>query len=240
MCGNYFLSKQEVRKAIAYSIDKENIVSSIFNNRYYTSSFPLDFGSWLCQEQDASSGYNLDQAKQLLVDNGWNYRNQYWQKTENYKTQKLVLNLLVKASDLSKVSVAQNIKGQLENQGIRINIVQAADNQYNSSLQNKNYDIALCSNYVSPSPNLNTYFGEGNLANYNNDEVNNIISEVNNTTDENILKEKYKRLIEIYKSDIPYVSLYSNKHIVAYNSELVGEITPNWFYQFYGIENWYK
>ncbi len=107
-------------------------------------------------------------------------------------------------------------------------------------MQNKNYDIALCSNYVSPSPNLNTYFGEGNLANYNNDEVNNIISEVNNTTDENILKEKYKRLIEIYKSDIPYVSLYSNKHIVAYNSELVGEITPNWFYQFYGIENWYK
>ena len=66
------------------------------------------------------------------------------------------------------------------------------------------------------------------------------MNEVKNTTDETILKEKYIRLSEIYRTDIPYVSLYHNKHIVAYNSALVGEITPNWFYQFYGIEGWYK
>ena len=52
---NYFLSKQEVRQAISYSIDKENIISSVLNNKYYTSNFPLDFGSWLNIEQDASS-----------------------------------------------------------------------------------------------------------------------------------------------------------------------------------------
>lgn len=237
---NYFLSKQEVRRAIAYSIDKENIVSSIFNNKCYTSSFPLDYGSWLCQEQDTSSGYNVDQAKQLLVDNGWNYRNQYWQKTEDYKTQKLVLNLLVRASDGNRMNVANNIKAQLENQGIRINIVQASDEQYNNSITNKNYDIALCGITMSPTPSLMTYFGEGNLANYYTDETNNLMNEVKNTTDENILKKDYKRLIEIYKTDIPYISLYTNKYTVAYHSELVGDMNPNWFYQFYGIENWYK
>ena len=78
--GNYFLSKQEVRKAISYSIDKNNIVSSIFGNKYYTSSFPLDYGNWLCQDQDASLGYNTDQAKQILVENGWSYKNPNWQK----------------------------------------------------------------------------------------------------------------------------------------------------------------
>lgn len=238
--SNGFLARQEVRKAISYSIDKENIVSSIFNNKYFTSSSPLDYGNWLCQEQDASSGYNLEQAKQLLTENGWTYRNQYWQKTENYKTQKLQLNLLVKASNSSDVAVAENIKAQLENQGIRINIVQASDDQYSNNLANKNYDIALCSITVSPSPSLETYFGENNLAGYTNEEVTNIMNEVKNTTDETILKEKYKRLIEIYKTDIPYISLYSNKYTVAYNSGLVGEITPNWFNQFYGVEGWYK
>ena len=59
-------------------------------------------------------------------------------------------------------------------------------------------------------------------------------------TDENILQEKYKRLIEIYKEDIPYISLYSNKYVVAYNSGLVGDISPNWYNLFYGIEGWYK
>lgn len=238
--SNYFLSKQEIRKAISYSIDRTNITDSVFNSKYYTSSFPLDYGNWLCQEQDSSSGYNLDQAKQVLVDNGWSYKNNYWQKTENYKTQRVALNLLVKASDSAKLSVAQNIKSQLENQGIRINIVRASDTQYSSAISSKNYDIAICSMYVSPSPNLDTFFGADNLSNYSNEEVNDIMNEVKNTTDENILKEKYKRLIEIYKSDVPYISLYNNKYTVAYNSALVGDITPNWYYLFYGIEGWYK
>lgn len=237
---NYFLSKQEVRRAIAYSIDKQNIISSVFDNKRITSSFPLDFGSWLCQEQDASAGYNVEQAKQLLTENGWSYKNQYWQKVENYKTQRIVLNLLVKNSDQEKVSVAENIKIQLESQGIRVNVVKATDDQYNSRLQNKQYDMALCSTYVSPSPNLDTYFGENNYSNYVNEEVTNIRNEVINTTDENVIKEKYKRLIEIYKTDIPSISLYFNKYTVAYNSELTGDISSNWFYQFYGIETWYK
>ncbi len=237
--SNELLSKLEVRKALAYSIDKENITSNIFNNRCYATNFPLDYGSWLYQE-DGSSGYNTEQAKQVLVDSGWTYKSGVWQKNENKKTQRIELNLLVRASDSNKVAVAQNIKEQLENQGIRINIVQAADQQYNNMINNKSYDIALCSMTMSPSPNLELFFGEGNLSNYANEEVFNIINEVKNTTDENVIKEKYQRLVEIYKSDIPYISLYNNKYTVAYNSELVGELTPNWFNAFYGIENWYK
>ncbi len=71
---------------------------------------------------------------------------------------------------------------------------------------------------LSPSPNLTTYFGEGNIANYTNEEVVSIMNEVKNTTDEGILKEKYTRLAEIYKTDAPYISLYNNKYTVAYNS----------------------
>ncbi len=237
---NYFLSKPEVRKAISYSIDKENIVSSIFNNKCYTSNFPLDYGNWLAQGLEESNGYNPEQAKQILVDNNWIYRSNYWQITENYKTERLVLNLLVRASDASKIAVAENIKQQLESQGIRINIIQASDGQYNENINNRNFDIALCAMTLSTSPNLSTYFGEGNIANYNNEEMTNIMNEVKNTSDENVLKEKYARIGEIYKSEVPYISLYNNKYRVAYSSELVGEINPNWFYQFYGIEGWYK
>ncbi len=237
---NSFLSRQEVRKAIAYSIDKENIVSSVFNNKCFTSSFPLDYGSWLWQNQDGSNSYNLEQAKQVLTDNGWFFRSNSWQKTENYKTQRLALNLLVRANDSSKLAVAENIKQQLQAQGIAINIVQASNDQYNNSINSRNYDIALCSMTLSPSPNLSTYFGDINIANYENDEVKAIMNEVKNTTEENVLKEKYNKLAEIYKTDIPYISLYNNKYTVAYNSGLVGEINPNWFYQFYGIEGWYK
>ncbi len=200
----------------------------------------MDYGSWVYQEQDASSGYNLDQAKQLLVDNKWSYRNGYWQITENYRTQRLVLNLVVKASNSNHIAVAENIKTQLEAQGIRINILQYTDQQYDAALTAKNYDMILCSMYLSTSPDLTTFFGDNNLSNYQNDEVKEIMQEVKNTTDDNVIKEKYKRLAEIYKTDIPCISLYNNKQTIAYNTSLVGEISPNWFQPFYGIETWYK
>lgn len=237
---NQILSQVNVRKAICYSIDKSNIVSSVYGDNYYTSSFPLDYGTWIYQEQDSSAGYNAEQAKQMLVDEGWSYRYKYWQKTVNYKTQRISLNFVVKASDTSRVSVAENIKTQLENQGIRINLIKASDSQYQSYLANKNYDMILCSMNLSISPDLSTFFGENNLANYSNEEVTNIMNEVKNLNDEEKLKEDYKRLGEIYKTEMLYLSLYNNKYTVAYNQNLAGTLEPNWFYQFYNIKDWHK
>lgn len=237
---NQILSQVNVRKAIGYSIDKANIVSSVYGDNYYISSFPLDYGNWIYEEQDVSSGYNIEQAKQLLVDSGWNYKNKYWQKIENYKTQRIYINFVVKASDVSRVSVAENIKAQLENQGFRINLIKASDVQYQAYLTNKNYDMILCSMNLSISPDLSTFFGPGNLANFSNDEVNSIMSEVKNLKDDDKLKYDYKRLGEIYKSEMPYLSLYNSKYTVAYNMNLAGTLEPNWFYQFYNIKDWHK
>lgn len=234
------LSQINVRKAISYSIDKTNIVSSIYGDNYYTSSFPLDYGNWIYQEQDVSSGYNTEHAKQILIDSGWTYKSKYWQKTENYMTQRISLNFVVKASDEIRVSVAENIKSQLENQGIRINLIKATDVQYQNYLTNKNYDMILCSINLSVSPDLTTFFGANNLANYSNEEVTNIMNQVKNLNDEEKLKEAYKRLGEIYKTEMPYLSLYNNKYTVAYNQNLAGTLQPNWFYQFYNIKDWHK
>ena len=234
------LSQVNVRKAICYSIDKSNIVSSVYGDNYYISSFPLDYGNWIYQEQDASAGYNLDQAKEILINDGWSYKYKYWQKIVNYRTQRIVLNFVVKSSDENKVLVAQNIKTQLENQGFRINLIKANDSQYQSYLANKNYDMILCSMNLSISPDLTTFFGDNNLANYLNEEVTNIMNEVKNLNDEEKLKQDYKRLGEIYKNEMPYLSLYNNKYTVAYSTELAGTLEPNWFYQFYNIKDWHK
>lgn len=234
------LSQVNVRKAICYSIDKSNIVSSIYSDNYYVSSFPLDYGNWIYQEQDSSSSYNIEQTKQILTNDGWSYKNKYWQKVINYKIQNIYLNFVVKSSDKNRLAVAENIKVQLENQGMKINLIKASDVQYENYLKNKNYDMIMCSINLAISPDLSTFFGENNLANYSNDEVNSIMNEIKNLNDDNKLKQNYKRLEEIYKSEMPYLSLYNNKYTVAYNSALAGVKDVNWFYQFYNINDWHK
>lgn len=234
------LSQVEVRKAISLSIDRDNIISNIYGNKRVKSSFPLDHGNWLCNGLDTNIDYNPENANQILSENGWEYRNNSWQKVINGKNKKINIKLVVRASDAQKVVVANTITSMLDSRGIRVNVVQASDTQYNNYLSAKNYDMILCSRYLSLSPDLTTYFGNNNLANFYTDELQSIIQEVNNTTDENKLKEDYKKLFDMYKNTIPYISLYSNKNATVYNTSLVGEINPNWFNLFYNINTWYK
>ncbi len=239
-CNHYLLSRSEVRKAIAYAIDKSSIVSSVFNGEYYIADFPLDCGFWCYNKENSSIGYNPDQARQILIDNGWQYKNRYWQKVEDYRTIRLTIDLVVNSENYSQVQVAENIKSSLESIGIRVNLNKVSYESYNSYLENKSYAMILTGTTIGLTPDLSSYLGEDNLANYYNEETTNIINELKNVTTEEKIKENIKRLAEIYTTEFPYLSLYFNKNTVIYNSSITGDVEPNCYSIFYGIENWYR
>lgn len=226
----------EVRKAISYAIDKNAIVSNIYNSKYYIADYPLDYGHWLYNDDITSSGYNPAQSKKVLEDNGWEYKNGIWQKNINNQNIKLSFNLIVSTGDELRVKVAENIKQQLESIGIKINIVKVQS--VNSYIENQNYDLALLEMSMGVSPDLTLFVGEGNLFNYSNQGNESILEEIKETKDENLIKEKYNKLLEIYKTDLPYISLYFSNSTLIYNSKLVGTITPTWYNLYYNIENW--
>ena len=99
--------------------------------------------------------------------------------------------------------------------------------------------MMLCSINQPIAPDLNTYFGSNNLANFYNDEVNEIMNVVNNTFDENELKAKYQRLYDIYNEQVPYIGIARNKTLALKNTNLVGEVKANWYSMFYNIDEWY-
>lgn len=235
-----FLSRPEVRKAISYSIDKSGIVTSVFGGKYYTADNPLDYGNWTFDSASSSMGYNPDQAKQVLIDAGWTYKYGNWQKVENYKTIRLNINLTVDADNWAQSATADLIKANLENTGIHVTISKLSHERYKTALDNRTYGMIIAGTNSSLSPSLVTYFGTGNLANYQNEEANNLLNELISITDEGKIKENTNKLIEIYKNEVPYISLYFNKVNVIYSTSLVGEVKPNQYNIFYGIENWYR
>ena len=79
-CDDYLMKQKSVRQAINYAIDRENIISTIYNNRYYPSEYILDYGSYVYSGNSSSSGYNPEKAKEILETDGWVYTNNRWKK----------------------------------------------------------------------------------------------------------------------------------------------------------------
>lgn len=232
-------SNVSVRKAISKMLDKNNIVASCLGSGYVASNFNLDMGNWL-YTKDLSVQPNSDEAKQILEQDGWEYKNNKWKKKVNGKTLELTFSISVNGNNDKRRMVAENIKNQLANYGINVYIKELNNETYSESLNNKNYDLILTGIRCGYSPSLSTFFKEGNIANYYNSEVSEIMKIVSNTSDENKLYEKYNRLYDIYLEEVPYIGLYRNTDTIIYNQSLVGNIKANTYNLYYNIEKWYR
>ena len=235
-CKDYLLQDKSVRQAINYAIDKENIVSTVYNNKYYTSEYVLDYGSFAYANSSASSGYNPEKAKEVLNNAGWVYNNNRWRKNGKI----LSVTIATNSSDSNRCEVAKNIKVQLENIGIQVNVWEVSDAQYRYLLENKGYQILLTGIYNGYSPDISYFYGENNIANYKNDEVKSLINDLKNITDSRLLEEKYKTIIDITKDDCAYVSLYRNKNSLLVNQNVIGNFEPTNFGAFRNFETWNK
>lgn len=239
-CNSTILSNKEIRQAINSAIDKDEIIKDIYNDKNKISNFPLDFGSYVYGTNNSVMKYDENTAKNLLVDNGWKYTSKKWRKTVKNKYLKIELDLVVNKDNSYMARVAKKIKEQLEKIGIIITIKDVNSNQYDTYLKNKNYDMILLNSNYSYSPSLNKYFGDSNIANYKNEEVDKLLEEIQNSTDENEIKEKYSRIVEIYNDEAPYISLFFNQNTMIYSLNLKGNISPNSYNLFYKIESWYR
>lgn len=230
------LGKTEVRNALSHAINRDNIIATQYNSKYKVMDYSLDYGNWLRGDAGDTS-YNPELAQQILQQNGWEYKYNRWQKTENYVTQALTFRLVVQASNQTRVNIAEMIKTDMANIGINITIIKANDNQYQSYLQNKNYEAIITGTTISANPSIETYMS---TCNFNNEELNNLMAEVKNITKEDLLKEKYTRMREIFNEQKPYIGLYSSYYAVESSWTLKGSVTPNWYNVYMDINNWYK
>lgn len=228
-----------VRKAIREYINKDEVISSSYGMAFYQkANFPLNSSNYLLSLEDENF-YNLEEANGLLSSNEWALRNNEWRKVIDYKVSKLELNLVVRANDFYRVKAAENIKNQLRNQGVIINIIYAQDEEYFNYLQNKNYDMIMCNMNISIAPDLTTLFLDNNLANYNNDDIKNMIRYLDNIENEEELKNNYKKIYDAFNNDVAYIGICRNKIKILASTNLVGDVKANWYNIFNNVGEWY-
>lgn len=239
-CEDKIFQSQGVRQAIGFAIDKDNIISSVYANQKMMSAYPLDYGNYVYENNNNSSGYNAEQAKKTLEDDGWEYTNNRWSKRIDGVNTTLRIRLSVNKENSQRVQVAEIIKEQLENIGIPVTIVNLSNSQYQSALEQKDYQMLITGVYNSYSPDLTYFFGENNISNYRNENILSILSSGISTKSSKVLKEKYSEIYNTYKAEVPFIGLYRSKNITITSQKLIGEIIVNNYSTFYNISNWYR
>ena len=232
------LSDVNVRKAIKYTINKDEIVAKAYSGSYLKANFPLLTSNYLVEDKNENY-FDLGKMEKKLKDSGWYFSKKQWKKTVNYKTKALELNLVVRKKT-NRVKVAEYLKEKFAEQGISINVIAVEDEEYQKYLNNKKYDMILCEMTNPISPDLTSYFGNGNLANFDNDEAKKILKEIESITEKEELKSRYKKLFEIYNNEVPYIGIGRNKIYVITNSYLNGEIDSKWYNLYFKFKDWYK
>ncbi len=228
-CNDMVLSDVAVRKAISYAINKETIVSTVLGGSKVVSNTPLDYGS-VANNTEGVIEYNPELARKSLQDAGWTYANKSWQKNIGGYVRKINLSLVVNENHEERIKVANNIKSQLAEVGITVNVVKVSEEKYINYLNNKNYQLIITGVSSSVSPDLTYFYGSGNISNYNNEEVSSKLYSFNT------IKEAQK----IANEEAPHIGLYRDKGTVILNSSVGGEFTPNSAILYYNFEKCYK
>lgn len=239
--NNTYLASAKVRKALSYYIDKNNTIASSYGNGYRVSDFPLDYGNFLYTNDLIDNGYNSEAARNLLIEDGWNFKNNSWQKLIGKKYVKLAFTLTVNGDDSISVSVAENLRQQWANSGILVTVKKvSAENYYNTINSHNGYDAILMNISNSYSPNINTYISNGNISNYTNSEIDRLLVDASNMNDTNQIRENYKKIIQIYNEEKPFMSIARKKNLLVYNTNLTGNLKPTSYNIYNYVEKWYR
>ena len=173
-----------VRRAISMAIDKENFCKVLLNGNGSPAvgAFPanLPFGG----DKVHSVPYDLDAAKKLLNDSGWNDSDGDGYVDKDGKN--LELNYLTYTSRQELPLLAEAAQANLKKIGIKLN-VNATDN-YKTFLKSGDYDIFSKAIVTAPTGDPEYYFTShivpgavDNAGFYDSPEISNLENELHNT-----------------------------------------------------------
>lgn len=216
----------EVRKALAYSIKREDIIKEVNNSFSELIDLPFIYS-------DIKYKYDIYGAENELLSNGWKKENGVYTKEINGAKKKLELNFLVNDEDSVKKKVAENIKKMAQNVGIKININKVKSKDFEKNLKDKKYDIILADVYINQYPDIRFLNEYVNI----NDNINNAFEAVNNSKDKEELEKNITALQDTMSSEIACIGILARNTNMVYQKYITGFDYTNYMMIFNNLNN---
>lgn len=203
-------SRIEVRKAIAYGIDRDGIIQEILKSKGEKIDLPYIY-------DNTKYKYDVYAAENLLLTNQYTKSNKVYSKKENGKKIILGLDLIVNKNDEIKINVANKIKNNLNAIGIKINIIKLTEAKLAERIEKGKYDLCLANVNLNNVPNVS--FVEQNL--YITEDINAMKNNINVSNVEDLSKNIYN-LQQALSNQISVIGIYSDISYVVYSQEVIG------------------
>lgn len=236
--NNEILKESSVRRMILAGINSANIIETIYHGSGKVSQCPITSNSYLNFYPDEKN-YDVEKAKQLLINAGWQNETGVWKKSKDGKTYTLDFDLLVQSESEEKLEIANLIVANLQEIGVKIKIVKVNEKEYQKRIKEGKFELLLATFYLDMDIDLLELIqtnSEKNFAYYQNSEIERLIEEV---TMEN-LEDSFLAIQNLYKNEAPYIGMYYKCNNLLTNKSVKGDINPTAWNVYHGITGWCK
>ena len=235
---NVLLKENSVRRMILAGINAANIIEVVYQGNGKVSNYPITSNSYL-NFYETDKNYDVEKAKQLLMNAGWINENDTWKKEINGKNYSLSFDLLVNEDIEEKFEIAKLIEENLQEIGVKIKIVKVNTKEYQKRLENGNFELALATLYLDSDRDLLELVestSQSNYARYQNSTMDALIQKMTFENQEMI----WQQIQELYRNECPYIGMYYLCNQLLTNKSVKGNIQPTVWNPYYGIMGWCK
>ena len=219
-------SRKELRTALMYSLNRDEIVKTSDNNFIEIIDLPFMYSS-------IKYKYDLVGAKNIMISNGWNQNSVgIYEKVENGNYITATLRLLVNLQDENKLNIANNIKNMAYNAGINIEIIALTSEEIQQRVDSLDYDIVLATIYLNETPDIRF------LRNYLdiNDATAQAFTQVEQSSIEN-LPQNIQNLEYVLSDEVACIGIYARNINLVYQKYIYGFDELNYMSIFSNLNN---
>lgn len=249
--NNSILKDVNVRKALAYAINRDQIAADTLMGKSRVINSPILPEAVGYNPDIEKYNYDLRKASDILEEQGWKFEEVEGEGQKFRKKGDTVLKITLTTVDQEEfVEIAEAIKKDWETMGIKTNLQIVSGNDIiGSFIRPRAYEALLYSIIVGSDPDPYPFWHSSqrqdpglNLANYYNREADKVIEEARKTLDYQKRAEKYNHFQNILVQDLPAIFLFNPAYTYATSDKIKGIELQRIFKpsdRFTDIEKWY-
>lgn len=206
-------SDKRIRQAIAYSINKRDIIAGVLLGYGSPCTGPFPPESWAYNPDVQDYEYDPEKANRIFSELGWKMDKDGMLKKDG---KAFSFTVLINQGNEARIKTAQIIKEQLKKAGIDMNIkILEWQAMLHEFIHKKRFEAVIMGWSLSRDPDIydiwhssKTKEGEFNFISYKNQEIDRLLIEGRQTFNMEKRKKIYRRIHRLLAEEQPYTFLY--------------------------------